>query len=146
MKKTILLSISLLAMTFMSCSKEAAVALKSKTYKMDAYKTSGFAGTVTFNELASGGTSIVVYGTGAITGKTYDAHIHANSIAAGPGSIVIDIKNATAIGGVINTSATTSMSYATMIAYDGCFVMHNFDTAPTADPYVMLGNIGKNAQ
>ncbi len=142
LNKTIRIAvIALIAITSVaglsSCKKE----LRSKTYTMSTYNTSGITGTVEFVEKKDGTTTVNIKMWGTTSGLAYPAHIHAGPVTA-PGSVQIDFTPVTASGTTAEKSQDISNKYDDMIDYDGCFVAH--EPANIAN-YVLVGNIGKNA-
>lgn len=120
-----------------SCKKE----LRSKTYPMTTYSSSGITGTVEFKEKSDGSTTVNIKMWGTASGAAYPAHIHSGPITA-PGSVQIDFSPVTSSGSSVEKSQDISNDFDDMINYDGCFVAHD---PANINNYVLVGNIGKNA-
>lgn len=135
--------IALIAITtagLSSCKKENKV-LRTKTYTMTTYNSSGINGTVEFDEKSDGSTIVKIKMWGTTNGLAYPAHIHSGPITA-PGGVQIDFTPVTATGTTAEKSQDITNKYDDMINYDGCFVVH--DPADISH-YLLVGNIGKNA-
>ena len=120
-----------------SCKKE----LRSKTYTMSTYNSSGITGTVEFKEKSDGSTTVNIKMWGTASGAAYPAHIHSGPITA-PGSVQIDFTPVTSSGNTAEKSQDISNDFDDTINYDGCFVAHD---PANINNYVLVGNIGKNA-
>lgn len=111
---------------------------------MTTYDNSGITGTVTFSEKDDNTTDIKVHMMGA-KNLSYMMHIHNGSISA-PGGVAIDLGAPTASGGMIDNTTNSTKTYDELVAFNGCFVAHNPEAAQPLTSYVLVGNIGSNAQ
>lgn len=138
--------IALLAITvagISSCKKEKD--LRSKIYTMSTYNSSGITGTVEFKENENGSTTIHVHMMGTVNGQNYPAHIHNGPITS-PGGVSIDLGPIASSGGMAKNEKEVSNDYDDMIGFNGCFVAHDPQATDPLTTYVLVGNIGANAQ
>jgi|ERR1043165_2031615 hypothetical protein len=131
--------LSALVMLFItSCTKD----LRQKIYTMSTYGSQGITGTVTFNEEKDNKSTITINANGLVSGKTYPMHIHNGPVTA-PGAVYIDLGTINATGTSATQELNVTNSFDALTGFNGCFVMHNPDTFST---YVLVGNVGSNAQ
>ncbi len=126
-----------------SCAKEDKT-LRTKTYTMSEYNSSGVTGTVTFNENEDNTTNVKVHMMGTVNGLAYMMHIHSGPITS-PGGVVFDLGSPVSSGGMIDNTVKVSQTFDYMTTYNGCFVAHDPQASDPLTTYVLVGNVGSNA-
>jgi hypothetical protein len=117
----------------------------SETYELLEAGDSGISGVVVFEELEDGSTLVTIQLEGTASGASYPAHIHDNTVVEG-GGVAVPFNNVEGASGVSETVVSeangTSITYNTLISFDGFVNIHDPD-----DPSIIVahGDIGGNA-
>ena len=137
---TLFLSLAVLGT---SCKKDPE--LRMKRYDMMTHDNSGVTGYVEFKEKADGKTTIHVHMMGTVDGQSYPVHIHDGPIT-NPGGVAIDLGPIPSMSRMAKKDTESNMNYEDLIRFNGCFVAHNPAAADPLTTYVLVGNVGSNAQ
>lgn len=149
--KNLSLSVLMLAIvtTFASCGKddpEPQPTSTKKEFRLFAVSNPAISGKVTFTKRDDNATLVTVQLTGAASGATHPAHIHANSAAEG-GDIILDLTSVTGATGKSETVVTTlkngtAITYEQLINLDAYVNVHLSST--NLATLVAQGDIGIN--